>query len=75
MQNFGPDLMDPPLGGCFSAQEFSFADQSMKKWVGKQHVHKEYLKQIDIFEHERGRRGSPRAHIKSGRSHDLQEPF
>ena len=44
MQNFGPDLMDPPLGGCFSAQEFSFADQSLKKWVGKQHVHKEYLK-------------------------------
>ena len=34
----------PHLGGCFSAQEFSFADQSMKKWVGKQHVHKEYLK-------------------------------
>ena len=35
--------MDPPFRGCFSAQKFSFADQSMKKWVGKQHVHKEYL--------------------------------
>ena len=49
---------------CFETQDMSFVD-----------THGIDISQNHSFGHELGPRGSPRAHIKSGRSHGLQEGF